>query len=268
MSIWWWLLLPAAWFSWRYAWWRPAVSWSAPRILLYHMVREPVKGSRWNGLRVSPTAFDAQLGWLKRNGFRFFTVAELLAQPTPPARAVAITFDDGYADNLVHALPILQKHGARATLFLVCDRHRDWSANKKAHHNDGELGRERKLSDAEVKTLLDSGCIELASHTLTHVNLLNVEPAVRQQEITDSKAQLEQQYGQTITGFAYPFGLYSALDCDAVKQAGYHYATTTETGIGIDAYDRYQLPRVKISGRDSLFSFVLRIRGGRRGVRK
>lgn len=49
-----------------------------------------------------------------------------------PAKTIAITFDDGYLDNLQNAYPILEKYQAKATVYVVVDRHdRDWSTYKK-----------------------------------------------------------------------------------------------------------------------------------------
>ena len=83
-----------------------------------------------------------------------------------------LTFDDGFRDNYLAAHPLLVKYGAKATLFLVVDRFdRDWSTAKKAHHDSGELLREEKLRDAELRKMLDSGLWELGAHTLTHALL-------------------------------------------------------------------------------------------------
>ena len=97
-----------------------------------------------------------------------------LPRPTRfPRSLFAITFDDGYADNLLQALPLLQKYQCKATLYLVVDRFdRDWSMQRKKHHDEAELKREAKLSDQQVQELLDSGCIELGSHSMTHANFL------------------------------------------------------------------------------------------------
>ena len=135
-------------FSHRFAWWRRTVPYRYPRLLMYHMVREPVAGATFNKLRVSPADFEAQVRWLKSDGWYFATMAELGSGVALPAKSVVLTFDDGYADNLLNADPVLQRYDARATLYLVEDRFdRDWSTSKKAHHDSGELRDEPKLTD-------------------------------------------------------------------------------------------------------------------------
>ena len=73
-------VLIAGWFSNRYAWWRRPVDWRRPRVLMYHMVSPHRPGAKFNGLRVTPEHFEAQLAWLQREGWQFFTVSELWEQ--------------------------------------------------------------------------------------------------------------------------------------------------------------------------------------------
>lgn len=264
--------IAAVWFSHRYAWWRPAVDWRRPRILMYHMVQAHREGARFNGLRVTPEHFEAQVRWLREHGFTFFTMSELWAQREQlPARAVAITFDDGYADNLHQALPILERYDAKATIYVVVDRHdRDWSTYKKAHHNSGELAREPKLSDAELRQLVASGRIEIGSHTLTHCNLARTPESVKRIEMTESRRLLGELLDQPICSFAYPFGIYGPDDIRLAREAGYETAVTTVEGIDRISpdLDPLDLKRVKVSGKDGMLAFVMRMRGGRRGWKK
>ena len=266
-----WLGLPlagAAWFSWRYAWWRPPVDYRFPRLLMYHMISPPRPGARFNGLRVAPARFDRQLRWLKAQGWTSFTVGELVeAGADAPAKAFAITFDDGYADNLTEALPLLERHDCRATLYLVVDRFdRDWSVTRKARHDSGELMHEPKLSDAQVEQLLASGRVELGSHGLTHPDLSRLDEAAARHELIESKRQLEGRFGVAVTSFAYPFGLYRPEQARLVAAAGYRSAVTTEPGIDDPRHrDPLRLRRIKVGGRDDALAFRLRMRTGRRG---
>jgi peptidoglycan/xylan/chitin deacetylase (PgdA/CDA1 family) len=253
----------------RYAWWRTAISWQQPRILMYHMISDHVSNAKFNKLRVPQKQFAAQVKWLSDQGFHFLTMQELHDQwGNLPVKAVALTFDDGYADNLHMALPVLKKYQAKATIYIVVDRHdRDWSTYKKAHHNSGELAREVKLTDPEIQELVASGLIEIGSHTLTHANLPKLNSADRKQEMELSRSMLQQLTGQTITSFAYPFGIYCSADVQAARDAGYKTAVTTIEKI--DTYypspDFLQLSRIKVSGKDNLFGFICRIRSGKRG---
>ncbi len=266
----WWLLpaLLGAGFSWRHAWWRPAVDRRLPRILMYHMIADPVPGARFNGLRVAPAMFERQLRWLRDNGWRSYTVSELVDAPALPEKAFAITFDDGYADNAEVALPLLQRYRCKATLYLVVDRHdRDWSRARKAHHDDGELRGVAKLSDTQVETMLASGCIELGAHTLTHPNFLDLDDAALERELVEGKRRLERRFGVRVRSFAYPFGLYRPEQVARVRAAGYDSAVTVREGIDDPTRgDPLQLARVKVSGRDGMLAFRLRMRTGRRGV--
>ena len=252
--------------SYKYAWWKPAVDWHRPRVLMYHMVRDHIDGAKFNKLRVKPSAFEQQIAWMKAEGFHFVTMQELQDHwGKHPQKTVAITFDDGYLDNLENALPILEKYQAKATIYVVVDRHdRDWSTYKKAHHNSGELAQEPKLNDAQVKQLVASGLIEIGSHTMTHANLNKLDDAACLEELTQSKQQLEALIEQPVTSFAYPFGIYSARDVMVAKQVGYTNAVTTVEGIDHTAPDFMQLKRIKISGKDSLFAVKLRLKLGKR----
>ena len=256
------------WFSLRYHWWRPAVDYHHPRILMYHMIAAPRPGARFNGLRVPPHRFERQLRWLSQRGWRSFTVSELLARgSTLPDKSFAITFDDGYADNLLRALPLLQKYGFKATLYLVVDRfERDWSMQRKQHHSGGELKREAKLSDEQVDELLASGCIELGSHSVTHANFQRMERESVCRELMQSRKMLEERFAVPVLSFAYPFGLYHPYQVELVKQAGYSSAVTTREGIDSTAsWQPLELRRIKISGKDNWLAFLLRMRVGRRG---
>ena len=246
-------LLGVAYFSLRYAWWRTSVDYAHPRILMYHMIRERLPGGRFNKLRVAPGEFERQLKWLRDNGWRFAFLSELGERPLE-------------ANTAAH--PLLLKYGAKATLFLVVDRFdRDWSTTKKAHHDSGELMREAKLSDAEVREMLDTGAWELGAHTLTHALLPGLDDEAKRHEVVDARTELERTFDTTVSSFAYPFGIFGDDDVAVVASSGYRHAVTTDAGINTDLNTAaLRLERVKVSGKEGRLGFSMRLRTGRRGV--
>lgn len=273
MSTWFILLFLflSVYFSYRYAWWKKAVDYKHPRILMYHMIRNAIPGKKFNSLRVSPKNFERQIRYLYENGWHSYMMSELVAQKDHlPKKSVVITFDDGYQDNLLNALPILKKYGFKATIYLVNDRHdRDWSGYRKAKNEGAGLKDEPKLSDDEVRELLDSGLIEIGAHTLTHANLKNLDKTGSHREICSSKEQIEEKFQTSCRSFAYPFGLYEAKDEKIVAACGYSNAVTTEVGIAdLQTCDPFKIPRVTISGKDNFFAFLLKLRTGKRGMNK
>jgi peptidoglycan/xylan/chitin deacetylase (PgdA/CDA1 family) len=90
----------------------------APTILMYHRVAE-VAVDPW-GLAVSPRRFEQQLRAIRRHRtpMALDALVRHLLQGTAPRNAVAVTFDDGYLDNLVNAKPLLVRYGVPATLFV------------------------------------------------------------------------------------------------------------------------------------------------------
>lgn len=97
----------------------------AGAILMLHRVNDRfVEESPINaGLTVTPDFLDAVIADMKRHGYEFVDldeVVERIGSNRPGERRfAAITFDDGYLDNLTDALPVLQKHGAPATIYIA-----------------------------------------------------------------------------------------------------------------------------------------------------
>lgn len=259
------------WFSYRYAWWRKPVNYNYTRILMYHMIRDHIAGKKFNSLRVNPAMFDKQIKYLYDNGWKSYTMSEAVAQKEIlPIKSVVITFDDGYRDNLINALPVLQKYGFKATIYLVNDRHnRDWSGYRKAKNEGAGLKDEPKLSDDEVSELINSGLIEIGAHTITHANLSALDETASYNEICRSKDLIDKKFNIICDSFAYPFGLYKNSDVLNVENCGYANAVTTKIGIAdLKNCNLFEIPRITISGKDNFLSFKLKLKTAQRGFSK
>jgi peptidoglycan/xylan/chitin deacetylase (PgdA/CDA1 family) len=219
-----------------------------PWVAMYHSVGDcsddPYR------VTVSPGRLDRQLGWLRRRGLRGVGVHELLA-----ARArgegqnlVGLTFDDGYADFLAHALPLLRRHGCGATLFVLPGR----LGGANAWDPDGP--RKPLLSAEGIRHAAAEG-VEIGSHGLTHVDLTRADDSVLRAEVRDSRAALRQVTGADVHGFCYPYGRVDRRAVDAVRAAGYSYACATGPG---DLSGLLALPRIHIGERDTAWRLCLK----------
>jgi len=258
-------------YSYKYAWWTKTIDYSKPRILMYHMVSSHIKNTKFNGLRVEPIEFEKQIKYLVDNNWTFFTISELIEKKDNlPYKSVVITFDDGYEDNFTNAFPILKKYNVKATIYIVVDRHdREWSSKRKEKNNSGELKNKPKLQDEQIIELINSGLIEIGSHTITHDNLPTLNFEDKKVEIKDSKTKIEEKFKIRCNSFCYPFGLYDREDIKIVKESGYTNATITKKGIDdLSKTDLFELKRITVSGKDNLIAFKIKLKRGLRGLYK
>ena len=214
-------------------------------ILCYHYIRINPDPTSKVGFRLSvtPDNFAAQMAYLKFIGAHPVTFADLMAAmgsgPPLPPHAVVLTFDDGYEDFASAATPILVQNGFIATDYVV----------------SGFIGRSNYMSAQEVKGVVAAGMI-VGGHTVHHVALASISPALAQTEITVGKASLEQLIGRPVVDFAYPYGSYSPAVALMVQQAGFRDAVTLFNGYTQYSSRRYTLSRWEVGGGDSLASFA------------
>lgn len=216
-------------------------------ILTYHSV-----GARSHEMNVSPGQFARQMAWLAANAAPIPLAQAAQAQP-----GAAVTFDDGYRDNLTHAAPILAQHAIPATIFVVPDR----VGGRLAH--DAERAHAELLSWAEIRRLHEAG-FEIGAHTLTHRRLAQLDEAAQRAEIVGSAQRIADQLGQAPTAFAYPFGAasdYTAASMALVREAGFQYAVSNRYGPNPPGADRWQLRRIWIDATDDLAMFRAKVQG-------
>lgn len=226
--------------------------------LLYHKIALPTEDVKVRGAFTPPKAFERQLSTLSKRGFTFATASEMAAffqeNGHFPKRTVAITFDDGWKDNLTNALPILRRFGAKATIFLVTSCLGKTTDLVTA---EGEGPREH-LSVDDVKALSAEG-IEFGSHTHTHRHLHKLEPDDIRAELETSKNIIEDLTQKPCESFAYPAGFFNETAKAVVASSGFKIAFTTVYSSASDL-DLFALNRTEILRHDRfLFRFKRKI---------
>lgn len=186
-------------------------------IIAYHKVSDVTE----IGLTtVSPIKFEQQLNIINSLGFEPITFKDIEIGGNLPAKPIIITFDDGYESVYDIALPILEKFGYKAVVYIITDfigKHSTWEAvsfQQKYMH----------LSLSQIRILQKKG-YEIASHGKSHKYLPIMSNKEVYSELTDSKMYLEEQIGERIISFCYPYGRSCKRVREIVGQTGYKFAT-------------------------------------------
>ncbi len=228
----------------HYNFWRSKASKAHPRILMYHSINHHA-GISHPDLVVTPANFKVQLQYLKNNHYQFFTMSELIAGQQATSTPVALTFDDGFADNYTHMYPLLKEFNAKATIFLC-----------------PEMPKINKLSKQQIQEMQASGLVEFGAHTMTHLNLEQAPDELAQQEIIQSKQHIESITGVACQSFAYPYGRLNERTVNFVKNAGFLCAVTVKKGIEA-LTNAYMVKRISVLGKTNIVQFHIAMTRGR-----
>jgi peptidoglycan/xylan/chitin deacetylase (PgdA/CDA1 family) len=251
-------------------------------VLLYHRVAN-IQPDRWS-LCVSPQHFAEHLEVLQK--FRRVRLDQLKpgGWSLRPQRTVVITFDDGYADNLHEAAPLLRRFDTAATFFIATGyiggmREFWWDELERVVPQDEYLSyyermqplehsERRRLLDAkdngalpgrashlpltmdELQTLAADELFEIGAHTVTHPLLAAQAPLEQRREISGSKVWLETVLHRPVTSFSYPYGgthHYTPATVNAVRELGFSRACTTTARSILPSDDPYRWGRINVT---------------------
>ncbi|CAN5806978.1 hypothetical protein BH20CHL4_BH20CHL4_07170 [soil metagenome] len=194
-------------------------------ILLYHRIRTTP-----GDYQVTAAQLEQQLSWLRANGFESITPRDMLAYMNDgadlPIKPVMITIDDGNASDRQFK-QILDAYGFEGVWFMP-NYMALTAAELRAFHRDGEV----------------------CGHTVSHPFLEQLSYSGQWAEIYNNKVWLEQQLGEPITCFAYPFGGYNSTTTRVVQDAGFQIAFDAWGGSQVlsPSMNRWHLVRWNVYG--------------------
>jgi peptidoglycan/xylan/chitin deacetylase (PgdA/CDA1 family) len=166
---------------------------------------------------------------------------------------VALTFDDGTADFVDAALPVLVSHRLPATLFLATEfidtgRPFPWGASP--------------LSWAGVREAVSTGIVTIGSHTHGHRLLDRVDERTAADDIDRSIDAITSQLATPPRHFAYPKALPPSPACERVVRARFASASLAGTRPSPRGWDAYRLNRSPIQRSDGMRFFLRKLHGG------
>jgi peptidoglycan/xylan/chitin deacetylase (PgdA/CDA1 family) len=206
-------------------------------VIIYHTIStraEPLPGD----IDISPERFASQLQWLAR-WRRVVRLDETLSGGQ--RRAVAITFDDGFRDNLTVALPLLEKFGLPMTLFVAA----------------GFAGREGYLSSEELREISKHPLVTIGAHGLWHRHFPQLTVADARFELIESRRLLESTCGVNVDLMAWPYGECSPEMEALSRECGYRAAWSVWKGNNTS----HSLWRIPLQRRDNMVRFIAKVSG-------
>jgi peptidoglycan/xylan/chitin deacetylase (PgdA/CDA1 family) len=211
-------------------------------VLRYHRVADEHR----NAWTISSAEFTRHLRWMKTH-FELVSLAEVqrrMREGDSRRPAVSITFDDGYADNCRHALPLIIKAKIPCTYFVSTK----YVFQDRPFPNDlAEEHPPRPNSMEQLRALAAAG-VEIGAHTYSHADLGRIrDPAVLYDEIVNCRQVLEEQLDQPVRYFAFPYGQHANLNAEAFRiagQAGYQGVCSAYGGYNVSGDDPFHLQRI------------------------
>lgn len=233
---------------------RPVGAWFAvrrppPLALAYHGIADvSFREDAVLQLFTHPRVLARHVRILRRWGYQFVTFGELARRATigQAAGLVALTFDDGFSDNLHNLVPVLRDEGVAATVFVI-------SGLLGCPHPD--VPQARLLDHEELRALAGAG-VEIGAHSMTHADLSKLSYMEALEEMGGSRHQLEELTGRPVTVAAYPFGRTSETAARACRDAGFE-AVARVVG-ELPWTDPWNLPRQAMSHGSGVFGLWLK----------
>ncbi len=211
------------------------------RVLFYHRVADEYP----NAWTMPTQMFASQIRWLKDH-FDIVTLEESQARIAAGRNRLptaCITFDDGYADNMRFAVPLLLDQNVPFTYFVSTD----FIRNNHAFPHDQAVGLPLVPNTPEQIRQMAAAGVEIGGHTRSHADLGgNLTPAELANEIVGCKGDLEEIVEREVRYFAFPYGLSRNISPAAFRmahEAGYHGVCSAYGGYNFPGDDEFHLRR-------------------------
>lgn len=220
------------------------------RILMYHSVGGQAYGDSLGNYTITPKKFAQHMDALRSfHGISHgISIVPLGLEAIGGAQVnIAISFDDGYLDNLHCAAPILIERGMPFTVFV-----------------SSRFVREQQvgfLNSKDLRELAELPGVRIGAHGKTHVPLAECDDLTLANELADSKMYLEDITGRPVSTMSYPYGIVDRRVRAAVASAGYRLAACSHIGMNQAGCDPLLLARTTLFGQDSVSFFRRKLAG-------
>ncbi|MFI5195831.1 MAG: polysaccharide deacetylase family protein [Chitinophagales bacterium] len=242
-------------------------SWLLPAgkgipVLMYHKVWP----NRNDNLAITPDRLREHWAFLRDEGYNTLSMHGYLeiitGQMQATSKAILITFDDGYRNNLTYVYPLLKEFGWKATFFIIANT---LETTKNTSIDEAE----QKMSLEELQ-LLDPAIVQLGLHGYDHEDMNKINLKEMQTEVINSVTAFENSKLQFSKVFAYPYGARPSErgDFKKLKQLMADIGIKAAFRIGnkvskVPAPDIFEIKRIDIKGTDTIETLKIKLLKGK-----
>lgn len=218
---------------------------SGHRILLYHSIGSKLPYDTY-GISISSALFERHMALLRAMPEVQIGSLEEASDNDESCR-IAVTFDDGYRDNLYVAAPIMMKYGMPFTVFVTVSYI--------------QSGDPVYMSSKELRELAFYDGVTIGSHGMTHAHLAECDDKTLKKELCESRSYLEDIIGKPVTSVSYPHGSVNRRVRDAAMEAGYKIGGCSLFGVNELGRDPLLLRRTEVLASDTEKIFRKKLSG-------
>jgi peptidoglycan/xylan/chitin deacetylase (PgdA/CDA1 family) len=205
---------------------------------------------RYPSTNTSVAVFEEHLKYLSDNGFKSYTVSELLNDTSAlsnESKKVLITVDDGFASFYENGIPLLEKYKMKATLYV----------------NTESVGWSDFLSWQQLEELKTKG-IEIGSHSHQHKFFVNAHDTLRakvfEEDLLKAEELFEEHLGMVPKTYVYPYGEFTDDMVEVIKKHDYEIAFAQNSGVLSNTSHPFAVPRFPVAGEHvSMEQFISKV---------
>ena len=205
-------------------------------VIMYHHI-EPLAIASQLGhepLTVDSSIFENQVGYLVEHNYHPIALEDLITalrnHGTLPEKSVVITIDDGYIDDYSYGFMMAKKYHVIMNFMVPT----------------GLVGQPDYMTWDHLKEMVQSPYAKIYNHTTSHAPLGLIDKDKIVQEVTTANNDLQKNLGLKNDIVIYPYGSYSDLAVDTLKELGMVAAVSTDPGRNECTSNIMKLPRVRV----------------------
>ena len=216
-------------------------------VLLYHSISDDD-----SIMSLNVNIFENQIKYLKKNGYTSVNFNEINQREK---KQIIITFDDGYKDVFVNALPILKKYNFKATCFFVTNfigQDNNWDIKKK------NFSKKEIMNSNDINHWISSG-MHIGSHSHNHLDLTKISEKNLLNELEFSKKILEDKFNTSNEIFCYPYGKVNQNVYELTKTIYNKAVTTNRSRYDLNKHNSHLIPRIDMGKNFSSLKLYLKL---------